>query len=72
MLRILGADATGMSTVPENIAARHMGLRTIGLSVITNCPGDLTPDECLDVSQATAPQVTLLILELLRKIPSVD
>lgn len=45
MLRTLGADAVGMSTVPEVLAACHLGLETLGVAVITNVhrPDDLEP-----------------------------
>ncbi len=42
MLQIVGAHATGMSTVPEVVAARHMGARAIGISCITNQAAGIT------------------------------
>ena len=52
-LRAIGADAVGMSTVPEAIAARHMGLEVLGISCITNMaagvlPGPLSHEEVLE------------------------
>jgi len=68
MLRRLGGDAVGMSTVLETIAARALGMKVLGLSSITNVhqPGQPTShQEVLEAADAAADQLRLLLLDAL-------
>jgi purine-nucleoside phosphorylase len=72
-LRIVGADAVGMSTVPEVIIARHAGMRVLGISGISNkanLDGQTitTHEEVLEAGQKLAPKLTTLIRGVLRRL----
>jgi len=69
MFRLLGADAVGMSTVPEAIAARHQGTRVLGISCITNLAAGMSgePINHEEVIE-TGARVAEVFKELLKRI----
>ena len=69
--KVLGADAVGMSTVPEAILARHCGLKVAGISGITNlaagmAPNQLSHEETLENGAIAAEKLSTLIMTLLQ------
>jgi len=72
-IRIIGADAVGMSTVPEAIVARHMDLSCFAVSVISDLGvGDeieyITHDGVIDAASLAEPKMTKLILEMIKRL----
>lgn len=73
MLRAIGADAVGMSTVPECIVANYLGMKVFGASIITDeCNPDalvpLTLEEILDAAKFVEPSLVKIILKLTKKL----
>lgn len=72
-LRQTGADVVGMSTIPENIVANHMGMRVLGFSIITDeCfPDSLQPvnlQEIIAAAMEAEPKMTLIMKEVIKRI----
>ncbi len=74
MYRILGADACGMSTVPEVIVARHSGMEVFGMSVITNQSNDLgngvlnDGDDVVRAADQAADSMTRLFSQIINRL----
>ncbi|MEE9186699.1 MAG: purine-nucleoside phosphorylase [Bacteroidota bacterium] len=72
-LRGIGADVVGMSTVPENIVAIHMGIKVLGFSIITDeCfPDSLEPttvEQIIKVANKAEPKLTKIMKEVTRRL----
>src|SRR5437762_6249491 len=73
MVRTLGADAVGMSTVPEAIVARHMEMRLIGISCITNLAAGVSNrpidhSQVMEIGKSVRAQFTELLRRVIAKL----
>ncbi len=74
MLRTLGADLVGMSTVPEVLAARHMGIRCLALACVTNAAAGVRPEpidheRVLEVGARASGDLVALMREVIPALP---
>jgi len=74
-LKTIGADAVGLSTIPEVIAAAHGGMAILGLSVITNMnlpdnPKPCQVDEIIATAERAAPRLQAIIKGVIGKLPA--
>ncbi|MGH9836217.1 MAG: purine-nucleoside phosphorylase [Blastocatellia bacterium] len=73
MMRILGADAVGMSTVPEAIVAKQMGMETLGISLITNAAagiedGPINHTEVMEMGERVSEQFSQLLTRIIERL----
>ncbi len=73
MYKNLGTDAIGMSTVPETIVANYLGIKTLGISCITNMAtgiriGKHSHEEVLEIAKETSKKLCELVYNLIKKI----
>jgi len=73
MIKILGADAVGMSTVPEIIVARHMDIPCFAVSIITDLGVEgkivkVTAQDVIAVAKRQEPKMTKIIKELIARV----
>lgn len=76
-LHAIGADAVGMSTVPEVVVARHVGMQVLGLSLITNSATgneteEVNHEEVLAAADAVRPAFSAFVRGIVRKIPTLN
>lgn len=74
-IRVIGGDAVGMSTVPEIIVARHMGMECFGMSVITNSTASpeliqTSHTEVQGIGHTAQPRMTALFREIIERLPT--
>jgi purine-nucleoside phosphorylase len=72
-LRTIGADALGMSTVPETIVANQLGMQVAGISIFTDecypeCLQSLTLEEIIATANSAEPKLSIIFKELIRRI----
>jgi purine-nucleoside phosphorylase len=75
MLRIVGGDAVGMSTVPEVIVARHAGMKVLGISCISNMAAGildqpLNHEEVIETTEKVKQQFLSLVKEVVKQLPA--